>query len=58
MQDEDVLTQVPPTVEELDHAMGATQGDSDDDKTTPPSPSLVPKKMHFHHWYRSPTQWT
>ena len=44
MQSEDkICTQVPPTIEELDNAMGSTQL-SDDEKTAPPSPSLVPKK--------------
>ena len=37
MQSEEICTQVPPPIEELDHMMQATD---DDDKTAPPSPSL------------------
>ena len=46
MQDEDVLTQVPPTAEELDYHM-ANHNDDENEKTAPPSPSLVPKHMHL-----------
>ena len=50
--EEEISTQLPPPIEELDQAMGATQlsdddKDKDKDKTAPPSPSLVPKKMHL-----------
>ena len=51
--EEDISTQLPPPIEELDQAMGATQL-SNDEKNAPPSPSLVPekeekekKKMHL-----------
>ena len=48
MQSEDeISTQLPPSIEELDQVMGATQltGDDDDkDKTAPPSPSLIEEK--------------
>ena len=51
MQSEDeILTQLPPPIKELDQAMGATQLNDDEDdkeKTAPPSPSLVEKKNHL-----------
>ena len=66
--EEEISTQLPPPIEELDQAMGATQlGDNDDDVTAPPSPSLVPmkeeekekkkkKKTHLPPLHKSPIQ--
>ena len=45
-QDDELCAQVPPTAEELDYHM-ANHDNDDDEKTAPPSPSLVPKKMHL-----------
>ena len=45
MQSDDICSQVPPSIKELNHAMG--ENSSDDEKTAPPSPSLVPKYMHL-----------
>ena len=60
MQSEDELcAQIPPPIEELDQLMGATQlSNNDDEKTAPPSPSLVPKKMHLLPLVQVPYPWT
>ena len=45
--EEEISTQLPPPIEVIDKAMGATQVSDDNEKIAPPSPSLVPKKMHL-----------
>ena len=45
--DEDISTQVPPPIEELDKIMQGSDNDEEDKKTPPPSPSLVAKEMHL-----------
>ena len=54
MQSEDeISTQLPPPIEELDQVMGATQL-GDDDETAPPSPSLIEKENHLPHLKQIP----
>ena len=57
MQSEDkISTQLPPPIEELDQAIGATQL-TYNEKSAPPPP-WCPRRCTCHPWFRSLTLWT